>query len=92
MEFHHQLSTDSFSFHEDESCEESEPYVTISHSTQQKNCQMGIKSDEAPADRRMYSTRSASCRVKNMNMLKLLLSKSDRNEGPCALFTQTEET
>ncbi|XP_069131278.1 uncharacterized protein [Argopecten irradians] len=83
MEFHHQLSTNSFTFHKNEPLDSE--YVTINHSTQQKNYQGGIHSDEAPQDKRMYSTGTASCPVK---MLKLLISKSDTVDGPCALFTQ----
>ncbi len=49
LEFHHQLKLNSFEFHEDEYGE----YVTLTHETQQKNFQGGLRSEEAPADKRI---------------------------------------
>ncbi|XP_069107107.1 uncharacterized protein [Argopecten irradians] len=73
MEFHHQLTPQSFEFHNDESGE----YVTMTHTTQQKNHQGGLNSHEANIGKRMYSCpESPSCPVK---MLKLLLEKTDKN-------------
>lgn len=55
LEFHHQLRRDSFQFHNDENGLE---YVTLRQETQQKNFQGGIESEEAPSDKRMYSSPS----------------------------------
>ncbi|XP_033739255.1 uncharacterized protein LOC117326606 [Pecten maximus] len=79
MEFHHQLNTDSFEFHTDDSGE----YVTIKHETKQKNLQGGLSSSECSSGKRMYATGTNDCPIR---MLKLLLEKTDKSAT--SLFNQ----
>lgn len=60
LEFHHQLNLQSFEFKNDENGE----YVTLSHDTQQKSFQGGIRSVEAPSDKRMYADDTECCQLK----------------------------
>ena len=73
LEFPHQLKINSFDFQFDEFGNE---YATIIHETQQKNFQVGLSKDEAPADRRMYATGDEKCAVQ---ALKLLISKTNKD-------------
>ena len=79
LEFHSQLTRQSFEFNHDETGLE---YVTIKHATQQKNHQGDLNSKEANSDKRMYATGTPSCPV---TALKHYMQKLDRN-APC-LFT-----
>ena len=67
----------SFEFKNDENGE----YITLSHDTQQKNFQGGIRSAEAPSDKRMYADDTECCPVK---MLKLLLEKTPLMPHHCS--------
>lgn len=78
-EFHHQLKTDSFVFHNDDYGE----YVSIKHETQQKNFQGGLTSTHNISDKRMYATGGTICPVK---MLRLLINKTHKNAE--SLFNQ----
>lgn len=82
LELHHQLNLKSFEFKNDENGE----YVTLSHDTQQKNFQGGIRSAEAPSDKRMYADDTECCPVK---MLKLLLEKTPSDAT--SLFNQYDK-
>ncbi|XP_052798221.1 uncharacterized protein LOC128230197 [Mya arenaria] len=73
LEFHHQLQIDSFEFTADHDGIE---YVTLKHETQKKIFQGGLTKDEAPSDRRMYTTGGPCCLVA---MLKLLINKTDKS-------------
>ena len=70
LEFHQQLTLQSFEFMKDENDIE---YVVLSHETKQKNRQGGLLNEEAPSDKRMYATENESCPVKS---LKLLIEKT----------------
>ena len=71
LEFHQQLKRDSLDFNFDQ---EGHEYVTLNHETQQKNFQGGLTNEEAPTDRRMYSTGGKNCPVAT---LKFFLMKTD---------------
>ncbi|XP_069137816.1 uncharacterized protein [Argopecten irradians] len=74
LEFHIQLTPNSFQFLNDEN---EHTYVSISHETTQKNKQGGLNSTEAPcSDKRMYATDSETCPVK---ALRKFLSKTPPN-------------
>ncbi|XP_069129354.1 uncharacterized protein [Argopecten irradians] len=73
LEFHHQLTRESFDFMTDEDGLE---YAKLAHETQQKNYQGGLSKEKPMADRRMYATRTSSCPVA---MLKKLIAKTDPN-------------
>ena len=66
LEFHHQLTLNSFSFHQDDDGRE---YVTLAHETQQKNVQGGLSDIEAVSDKRMYSTGDVGCPVSALRKL-----------------------
>ena len=69
LEFHEQLTIQSFEFKIDETNDKE--YVCLTHETKQKNIQGGLESEEAPADKRMYTN---DCPVSS---LKLLINKTD---------------
>ena len=71
LEFHHQLKRDSLIFQTDDKGDE---YVTLSHECQQKNCQDGLNSEEAAADKRMYATGRDDCPVQ---MLRHFIQRTD---------------
>ncbi|XP_062590519.1 uncharacterized protein LOC134252097 [Saccostrea cucullata] len=70
IEFHHQLKIKSFTFKNDNFGE----YAVLNHEVKQKNFQGGLGTEEAPSDKRMYTTGSETCPIK---MLKLLINKTD---------------
>ncbi|XP_033730755.1 uncharacterized protein LOC117320207 [Pecten maximus] len=70
LEFHSQLTPESFTFHTDA---DSTEYVTLSHETKQKNRQGGLTSIDASSDKRMYATGNIRCPVQS---LKLFLRKT----------------
>lgn len=61
LEFHGQLTTQSFCFQTDGN---NVVYVTLSHETKQKNRQGDLASEEAPADKIMYATGNIRCPVR----------------------------
>ena len=66
LEFHQQLSRNSFQFLTDDDGIE---YVALSHETKQKNWQGGLDHQEAPHDKRMYATGDARCPVASLREL-----------------------
>ena len=66
LEFHQQLSRNSFQFLIDDDGIE---YVALSHETKQKNWQGGLDHHEAPHDKRMYATGDTRCPVASLREL-----------------------
>lgn len=71
LEFHEQLSRNSFNFLKDETGRE---YVTLTHETKEKTKQGGLQSEDSHTDKRMYATGTPSCPV---DSLKFFLKKTD---------------
>ena len=81
LEFHQQLSLNSFDFCRDS---EGDEYAVINHETQQKNVQGGVTSDEAPTDKHMFAMPgSKTCPVSS---LRLFIQKTE--SGAKSLFNR----
>jgi hypothetical protein len=72
LEFHHQLTLNSFDFQRDDSGE----FVTLGRETQQKNYQGSLGGGEGSSGRRMYATGLDNCPVRNLQML---IEKTDKD-------------
>ena len=79
LEFHEQLSINSFEFKSDEGRE----FATLTHETKEKNWQGGLDGKENSTDKRMYATGTEQCPVRS---LKSLMAKTASNAT--SLFNQ----